>query len=85
VIGSGGKLSPPSIAVPSAVSVSLVVENHDQVAHIMVLAAPERRTMRVPAHGRAHTVVTGLPNGVNRILVDGSPRGQLVIGAQGGP
>ena len=85
VIGSGGKLSPPSIAVPPKVPVALEVKNQDGASHTLVLAAPQRGTLHVGAHASAHTVVTGLRDGVYRILVDGSARGQLVIGAQGGP
>lgn len=85
VIAPGGKLSPPSIAVPPGVAVSLKVENQDQASHTVVLAAPRRSTLHVAAHQDAAAVVTGLRNGVYRVLVDGSARGQLVIGAQGGP
>jgi hypothetical protein len=85
VIGSGGKLSPPSVAVPPKVPVALTVENQDGTSHTLVLAAPQRRTLHARAHGSARTVVTGLANGVYRILMDGSAQGQLVIGAQGGP
>jgi hypothetical protein len=85
VIASGGTLSPPSIAVPPGVAVSLKVDNQDQASHTVVVAAPQRSTLHVAAHQNAHAVITGLRNGVYRILVDGSARGQLVIGAQGGP
>jgi hypothetical protein len=85
VIAPGGKLSPPSIAVPAGVAVSVKVENQDQASHTVVLAAPHRTTLHVAARQSAHAVVTGLRNGAYRILVDGSDRGQLMIGAQGGP
>jgi hypothetical protein len=39
----------------------------------------------VPAHGSATTEVTGVRKGTYRLLVDGSPKGRIVVGAVPGP
>lgn len=85
VILSGGKLSPPSVAVPAGVSISLGVENRDHAPHTVVLAAGRRPTLRLRAGAGGLTVVTGVQIGSYQVLVDGTAQAKMVVGAQGGP
>lgn len=85
VILTGDKLSPSSIAVPARVTVDLTVANRDDAPHTLTLDAGGHHALQVQAGGSATATIAGLPNGVYQVLVDGSPRGQLSVGAQGGP
>jgi hypothetical protein len=85
VIGAAGKLTPPTISVPSKVVIALAVADHDHAAHLVVLTAPHRYSLRVKPGGNVNIRVAGLPDGAYRILVDGVARGELSVGAQGGP
>ena len=67
------------------VGVALRVSNHGSAAATVTLSVPSHPTVKV-APGAGGTVQTGgLKDGTYRILVNGTPRGQLMIGAQGGP
>jgi hypothetical protein len=85
LISPGGKLSPPSVSVPSGIAIALGVENRDHAPHTIVLAASRRPTLHLRADGGAVVLIPGLPNGSYGILLDGASRGRLVVGAQGGP
>jgi len=50
-----------------------------------MLEAPVRRSLAVPAGGRASAPVAGLKPGRYPLKVDGVVRGALVIGVQPGP
>lgn len=84
-IKANGDVSPPVVSVPSGVGVALRVSNHGSAAATVTLSVPSHPTVKV-APGASGTVQTGgLKDGTYRILVNGTPRGQLMIGAQGGP
>jgi hypothetical protein len=85
LIGPGATLTPPSVSVPSGVSIALAVADHDGRAHTVVLAAPTRHVLHVPAGRSIGGLISGLPDGAYRLLVDGVARGRIVVGAQGGP
>ena len=85
LITADGKLTPPTVAGPSGLSISLAVDNRDHAAHTVVLVAPKRRTLHVPGGAGNLMVVRGLAAGTYRLLLDGRPAAQLVIGAAGGP
>ena len=85
LISPGAKLSPPSVAVPPGVSISLRVENRDHASHTVVLAAGRRPRLRLRAGAGGLTIVTGLPIGSYQVLLDGTAQANVVVGAQGGP
>jgi hypothetical protein len=85
LISSGGALSPSSVAVPPGVSISLGVDNRDHAAHTVSLAGPRPATLHLRAGAGALTIVSGLPKGTYKVLVDGAAKAKLVVGATGGP
>ncbi len=84
-VARGGALSPPSVTAPAGVPIELTVISGDGNGHQIVLKAPHRRTLSVPASGRASIAVTGLAAGRYPLEVDGAAKGTLVIGGQPGP
>ncbi len=84
-VRANGDVSIPVISLPSGVGVEIHVTNHGSAAATVALAVPAHPTVQVApgATGTLHSA--GLKNGTYRILVNGTPRGQLMIGAQGGP
>lgn len=84
-IGAGGELNPPSVAGPTGATVDLRLANHDRRAHTVVVTTPVRRTFRLAAGATASAVLSGLRKASYRVLVDGTARGQVIIGAEGGP
>jgi hypothetical protein len=85
VIGAAGKLTPPTISVPSKVVIALAISDHDHAAHLVLVSAPHRYLLHVKPGGDASVRIPGLPDGTYRIVVDGVARGELSVGAQGGP
>jgi hypothetical protein len=85
LIGPGGAVSPPSVAVPAGVSISLGVTNRDHRAHTVTLAGARHATLHLRAGAGAVTVVSGLPKGTYDLMVDGTAKASVVVGAQGGP
>jgi hypothetical protein len=84
-IAGNGDISPPVVSVPSGVGVELHVTNHGSAAATVALSAPAHPSAHVAAGATGTLESAGLKNGTYRILVNGTPRGQLMIGAQGGP
>ncbi|HEY1712633.1 MAG TPA: cupredoxin domain-containing protein [Solirubrobacteraceae bacterium] len=84
-IAANGDVSPPVVSVPSGVGVELHVTNHASAAATVALSAPAHPSAHVAAGATGTLESAGLKNGTYRILVNGTPRGQLMIGAQGGP
>jgi hypothetical protein len=84
-VGASGGLSPPSVSVPSGVGVELRLSNHAGAARTIVLGVPGRPSIRVAPGGAGTLEAGGQRDGTYPILVDGTPRGQLISGAQGGP
>lgn len=84
-VAANGDVSPPVVSAPSGVGVELHVINHGTGAATVALSVPSHPSVDV-APGASGTLQTaGLKDGTYRILVNGTPRGQLMIGAQGGP
>jgi hypothetical protein len=81
-IGAGGKLTPPSVTAPAGVLIGLTVISGDGAAHRVTVGA---RAIAVPAGGRTYTALRGLSRGRHPVLVDGAPRGTLVVGGAPGP
>ncbi|MFZ0092200.1 MAG: hypothetical protein WAL63_22055 [Solirubrobacteraceae bacterium] len=73
------------ISIPTLVSLDLHLVNDDSAAHSVVLTVPGRPTVHLSPGAGASASVPFLHGGTYRILVDGSARGQLLVGAQGGP
>jgi hypothetical protein len=85
-IGTGDRLSPSTVTAPAHLTIMLIVISGDGKAHRFVLFAPSRMTgLAVPAGGRASVAVRGLPKGRYPLILDGTPRGALIIGGQPGP
>jgi uncharacterized cupredoxin-like copper-binding protein len=84
-VGANGDISPPAVSVPSGVGVELRVTNHGNGAATIVLSVPGHPSAHVAPGASATLETAGLKDGTYRILVNGTPRGQLMIGAQGGP
>jgi hypothetical protein len=84
-ISGAGDVSPPVVSVPSGVAVEIHVANHGAAAATVVLAVPTHPSVRVGPGASGRVQTAGLKDGTYRILVNGTPRGQLMIGAQGGP
>jgi hypothetical protein len=84
-IGANGGVSPPAVSVPSGVGVELRVTNHGSAPDTVALSVPSHPSVKVAPGVSATLQTAGLKGGTYRILVNGTPRGQLLIGAQGGP
>jgi hypothetical protein len=85
VIGTGGRLSPPSVSAPAFLAVQLTVSSGDGRSHHLLLRAPGPVRLTVPAHGRASVLIGGLRAGRYEISVDGASGGALIIGGEPGP
>jgi hypothetical protein len=84
-IEPGGSLRPPLVAAPKGVAIQLQLRNLDSRPHSFVLDSPKRYSVEVQPRGRATVTITGLRKGTYRILIDGAPRGRLLIGSAPGP
>jgi hypothetical protein len=84
-VSASGDISPPVVSVPSGVGVELHVTNRGSGTAAVVLSVPSHPSVHVAAGAGATLETGGLKDGTYRILVNGTPRGQLMIGAQGGP
>jgi hypothetical protein len=81
-IGQGGKLTPPSVSAPAGVLIGLTLISGDGRGHRVIVA---HKTLVVPARGRTYSALQGLGHGRYPVLVDGAPRGTLIVGGQVGP
>ena len=81
-IESGGKLSPPTVIAPAGVRIELTVVSSDGRAHRVVVGG---EALTVPAGAPVSTTLSGLPRGPHVLVVDGVPRGALIVGGQPGP
>jgi hypothetical protein len=84
-VGANGDVSPGVVSVPSGVGVELRVTNRGNRAATIVLSVPGHPRAHVAPGAGATLETAGLKDGTYRILVNGTRRGQLMIGAQGGP
>jgi hypothetical protein len=84
-IGATG-VSPKTVSAPAFLAVQLTVVSGDGKGHAVVVVLPEgRRSLSVPAHGRASTLIPGLKAGQYAVDIDGKPRAVLLIGGEPGP
>ncbi|MDO8185952.1 hypothetical protein Q5424_05680 [Conexibacter sp. JD483] len=79
-----GRLTPPTISVPPRLAIELTLRG-DDAAHVLVLRAPQPRTLRVAAGGQASLRMPGLRAGSYDITLDGRPAGELIAGGEVGP
>ena len=79
------KVSPPVISVPAFLAIQLTVVSADGQPHRVRLQARSGVTLKVPAGGRASTLVPGLPSADYKLQVDGVARGSLKTGGEPGP
>jgi hypothetical protein len=84
-VSASGDVAPPVVSVPSGVGVEIHVTNHGGATATVALAVPTHPSIHVHAGASGTLQTGGLKDGTYRILVNGTPRGQLLIGAQGGP
>jgi hypothetical protein len=84
-IATNGDVSPPVLSVPSGVGIEIHVSNHGSGAATIALSVPAHPNVHLTAGASGKLQSAGLKNGTYRILVNGTPRGQLLSGAQGGP
>ena len=84
-IVASGSLSPPTVSVPSGVGIELRLTNRGGAARTIVLRVPGRPSVHVQPGAAGTLEAGGQRAGTYSILVDGTPRGQLMSGAQGGP
>jgi hypothetical protein len=80
-----GQLTPPVISVPKSITIDLRVRNQDSRAHTVQFEAPKRYTLQLAAGASAGTTVAGLPDATYRLLIDGSAKGQIIVGSVPGP
>jgi hypothetical protein len=84
-VSANGDVSPPVVSVPSGVGVDLHITYHGSGAATVALSVPGHPSVKVAPGGHATLQTGGLKDGTYRILVNGTPRGQVLTGAQGGP
>ncbi len=84
-IRPGGRLDPSTVSSPAFLAVRLTIVAADGRAHKILLKAPQPHALSVPAGGRASVLIAGMRAGRYPLLVDGSPRGALLIGGEPGP
>jgi hypothetical protein len=84
-IAAGGNISPPVVSVPSGVEVEIEVTNHGASAVSVSVAGTPHASARLNAGSSGKLRTEELRSGTYRILVNGTPRGQILAGAQGGP
>jgi hypothetical protein len=85
VIGAGGAMTPPLISVPPNVTIELLLHNRDTLAHRVQLSVAHFPTVSVPPGGSKTTDISGVKKGNYRLLVDGTTRARIVVGAVPGP
>jgi hypothetical protein len=74
------------VSAPAFLAVALTVASGDGKRHAVVVVLPEgRRSLSVPANGRASTLIPGLKAGEYAVDIDGKPRAVLLIGGEPGP
>jgi hypothetical protein len=84
-ITADGLLTPPVIAVPAGLPVQLTVISKLPTAQEIVLESKPPYRLKVPANGKASTLLGKLPKQTYKVLVGGHPKGSLSIGVQVGP
>jgi hypothetical protein len=84
-IAASGSLSPVTVSVPSGVGVELRLTNRGSAVRTVVLRVPGRPRVRLGPGAGGTLEAGGQRAGTYPILIDGTPRGQLMSGAQGGP
>jgi hypothetical protein len=85
IIGAGGAITPPLISVPPKVTIELLLHNRDTLAHRVQLSVAHFPTVSVPPGGSKTTDISGVSKGNYRLLVDGTTRARIVVGAVPGP
>jgi hypothetical protein len=84
-IMTGGALVPPVVSVPTGIDVEIRFSNESDATHTVSLDVPTHPSLQLVPHTGGPLETAGLQNGTYEILIDGRPRGQVVIGTQGGP
>jgi hypothetical protein len=85
IIRAGGAVTPPLISVPAKVTIDLQLHNEDAAAHRVTLSVPTFRPVAVTPHETATALLSGVPKGTYRLLVDGAVRARIDVGAVPGP
>jgi hypothetical protein len=73
------------VAAPKHTKLVLTVAAGDGRSHQLVIRTPRRYTASVAPGHAAKLILQGVPNGSYSVEVDGSKRGELIVGAAPGP
>jgi hypothetical protein len=73
------------VAAPKHTEVVLTVAAGDGRSHRLVIQTPRRYAASVTPGRAAKLILKGVPNGSYPVEVDGSKRGELIVGAAPGP
>ena len=85
-IGSGGTLTPPSVAVGGHTMLDLAVTNvSGGAAKLEVAHGSKAEFTRTLSAGATTAKLPSLANATYTVLVNGMPRGTLLVGAKAGP
>lgn len=85
MIGASGTITPPTISVPVGYTVEITFIDQGSSADKVTVSTPRPVRLVVPSGGDSYVLVTQLPKGSYPIIVNGTKRGSLVIGAAPGP
>jgi hypothetical protein len=85
VIRAGGALNPSSVSAPAFLAVEVSIQSSDSRSHQVVVRTPTPHTFNVSPHGHASLLIPGLRAGAYAIVIDGAPKGSLIIGGEPGP
>jgi hypothetical protein len=81
----GGTVTPPSVSSPAFIAIQLTVISGDGKRHQAILRTPTPHTVSVPAGGTSRVLIAGQRPGHYALVVDGAPRGAVVVGGEPGP
>ncbi|MFL5865081.1 MAG: hypothetical protein ACJ780_30680 [Solirubrobacteraceae bacterium] len=86
VVGRTGRLSPPVVSVPAGINVDIHIANRASSPCTVALTGTiVYGTVQVGPGASGQLQSGALRKGIYQILVNGTPRGHIVAGAQGGP
>jgi hypothetical protein len=86
MIGNGGTVTPPSIAIGGHTTIDLIVTNGSGgSAKLEIAHGTQPVYSRTLPAGQTTAKLPALKNATYTLRVDGTPRGTLIVGAKAGP